>query len=388
MNTSPDRKSRWFLLAPLALAPVMWAVAGHTTTAPSPSKAAGAAEVALGASSPVPATPVQQKQSGALDAAKAEQARMAGLTASVAGGKNIPVNAWADIIEAECDPRVVTDEKLRAAIKGTGLPWRIREKISGIEMLLIPPGQFVMGMSVGDDSASSDERPSHEVILTKPFYLGRTEVTQEQWTRIMGWNESYFQDFNFEAIPAEDREQRIVELIEAGYTRQQAEEKLGPVLMKKVETATWPVETVEPDSIEVFLNKAALRLPTEAEWEFACRAGTTTSRYGDLDVIAWHSGNSEGRTHPVGAKLPNGFGLYDMIGNVWEWCSDWYGSDYYRNCELGATDPKGPGPGPFRLLRGGSWDHSGDKCRASFRLNHFMGDPRVTDFGFRVARTP
>ncbi|MBM4115894.1 MAG: hypothetical protein FJ252_08490, partial [Phycisphaerae bacterium] len=208
MNTSPDRKSRWFLLAPLALAPVMWAVAGHTTTAPSPSKPAGAAEVALGASSPVPATPVQQTQSGALDAAKAEQARMAGLIATVAGGKNIPVNTWADIIEAECDARVVTDEKLRAAIKGTGLPWRIREKISGIEMLLIPPGQFVMGMSVGDDGASSDERPSHEVILTKPFYLGRTEVTQEQWTRIMGWNESYFQHFNFEAIPAEDREQR------------------------------------------------------------------------------------------------------------------------------------------------------------------------------------
>jgi len=384
MKTSSNWKFRALLLASLALVPVMLALAGQTVTAPIAPKPVVPAQAAPSSSS----APAQQSQSAALDAAKAEQARLAGLIAAVSGGQGIPVNAWADIIEAECDARVVTDESLRAAIKGTGLPWRIREKITGIEMLLIPAGKFVMGMSVGDDGASSDERPSHEVILTKPFYLGRTEVTQEQWTRIMGWNESYFQDFNFEVIPAEDREQRILELIEAGYTRQQAEDKLGPVLMNKVETATWPVETVEPDSIEVFLNKAALRLPTEAEWEFACRGGTITSRYGDLDSIAWHAGNSAGRTHPVGAKLPNGFGLYDMIGNVWEWCSDWYGSDYYRNCELGATDPKGPGPGPFRVLRGGSWDHQGDKCRVSFRLNHFMGDPRVTDYGFRVARTP
>lgn len=384
MNTSPDQKSRWFLLALLTFAPVLWAVAGQTSTVPSPSKSVAAPQAAPAAA----AGAAQQSPSAALETAKAEQARMAGLIAAVSGGKNIPVTAWADILEADCDARVVTDDKARAAIQGTGLPWRVREKITGIEMLLIPPGQFVMGMSVGDDAASSDERPAHEVILTKPFYLGRTEVTQEQWTRIMGWNESYFQDFNFEAIPAEDREQRVLELIEAGYTRQQAEDKLGPVLMNKVETATWPVETVEPDTIEVFLSKAALRLPTEAEWEFACRAGTNTSRYGDLDLIAWHSGNAEGRTHPVGAKLPNGFGLYDMIGNVWEWCSDWYGSDYYKNCELGATDPRGPGPVPFRVLRGGSWDHQADKCRVSFRLNHFMGDPRVTDFGFRVARTP
>jgi len=243
-------------------------------------------------------------------------------------------------------------------------------------------------MSVGDQDANTDEKPSHEVILTKPYYLGQTEVTQQQWTRLMGTNQSYFQDVNFEVIPAQDRDAKIAELLEAGYTRQQAEQKLGAVIMENVVTATWPVETLTWDEVQSFMQKSGLRLPTEAEWEYACRAGSTGPLYGDLNQISWNTSNSLNRTHPVGSKLPNALGFYDMIGNVWEWTNDWYAADYYRSCENGATDPTGAAQNPFRTLRGGSWDFDSKNCRASFRLNYFQGDPRITDYGFRVARTP
>ncbi len=295
---------------------------------------------------------------------------------------------WADLVESAPDPLVVTDATMRSQIQATGLPWRVRDRVSGIEMLLVPAGKYTMGMSVGDADATSDERPSHEVILTRPFYLGRTEVTQEQWTRLMGSNQSYFQDINFQVIPQADRTAKIAELLEAGYTSQQAEAKLGVAIMEVVVTATWPVETLTWEEVQPFLAKCGLRLPSEAEWEYACRAGSAAPCHGALDQIAWHAGNSVGRTHPVGSKSPNGLGFYDMIGNVLEWTNDWYGADYYKSCENGATDPTGNARNPFRVLRGGSWDHDGKNCRASFRLNHFTGDPRITDYGFRVARTP
>ena len=296
--------------------------------------------------------------------------------------------AWAEVLEAAPNPKVVTDAGMRASIQATGLPWKVRDRVTGIEMLLVPSGKFVMGMSVGDEDANSDEKPSHEVILTKPFYLGQTEVTQEQWTRLMGTNQSYFQDINFEVIPAADRDEKIAELLEAGYTRQQAEQKLGAVIMENVVTATWPAETLTWEDVRSFMQKSGLRLPTEAEWEYACRAGSTGPLYGELNRISWNTSNSENRTHPVGSKLPNALGFYDMIGNVWEWTNDWYAADYYRACENGATDPTGAAQNPFRTLRGGSWDFDGKNCRASFRLNYFQGDPRITDYGFRVARTP
>ena len=296
--------------------------------------------------------------------------------------------AWAEVLEVAPNPKVVTDAGMRASIQATGFPWKVRDRVTGIEMLLVPSGKFVMGMSVGDQDANTDEKPSHEVILTKPYYLGQTEVTQQQWTRLMGTNQSYFQDVNFEAIPAEDRDAKIAELLEAGYTRQQAEQKLGAVIMETVVTATWPVETLTWEDVQSFMQKSGLRLPTEAEWEYACRAGSTGPLYGDLNQISWNTSNSLNRTHPVGSKLPNALGFYDMIGNVWEWTNDWYAADYYRACENGATDPTGAAQNPFRTLRGGSWDFDGKNCRASFRLNYFQGDPRITDYGFRVARTP
>lgn len=296
--------------------------------------------------------------------------------------------AWAETIEANCNPAVVADVVLRDAIKSTGLPWRVRDRATGIEMVLIPAGKFNMGMSIGDANANDDERPVHEVILTHPFYLGRTEVTQDQWTKLMGSNPSYFQDVNFQAMPDEDREAKLAAFIEAGYTRQEAQQKLGPDVMSDVVTSQWPVETVTFEDVQGFLRKTGLRLPSEGEWEFACRAGSRDPIYGQLDQIAWTTENSEDRTHSVGTKFPNALGLYDMIGNVWEWTNDWYAADYYRACENGATDPTGAAQNPFRVLRGGSWDHDAKNCRASFRLNHFTGDPRITDYGFRVARTP
>ena len=295
---------------------------------------------------------------------------------------------WAEVLAQAPDPLVVTDATLRTAIAGSGLPWQVRDRITGIEMLLVPAGSFVMGMSIGDANANADEKPAHEVILTKPFYLGTTEVTQEQWIRLMGSNQSYFQDINFQALPEADRTAKIAELMEAGYTKQQAEQNLGVEVMKTVVTSNWPVETVTFDDAQLYLAKAKLRLPSEAEWEYACRAGSRELRYGPLENIAWYSTNAEARTHAVAEKHSNALGFHDMIGNVWEWVNDWYGADYYRACENGATDPTGSAQNPFRVLRGGSWDQGENNCRASFRMNHYTGDPRITDYGFRVARTP
>lgn len=296
--------------------------------------------------------------------------------------------SWAQILERSPDSLVVTSKDMADRIKATGLPWRVRDNSTGIEMLLVPPGEFVMGMSVGDEEAMDDERPAHEVTITKPFYLGRTEVTQGQWIKIMGYNPSYFQEANYILPNASEHEAMVAELMQTGYTQQQANEKVGTEGVVEVPAASWPLETVTPADAEPFLRKCGLRLPTEAEWEYACRAGSRTVRPGELDEIAWFTENSEGRSHVVATKKANALGFYDMLGNVWEWCSDWYGSDYYSACEYGATDPKGPAQNDFRVARGGSWDHVAKNCRSSFRENHYMPDPRITDFGFRVARNP
>jgi len=150
-------------------------------------------------------------------------------------------------------------------------------------------------------NSEQDEKPAHSVTLTQPFYMGKYEVTQAQYLQIQGTNPSWFQGLTnpVDSVSWED----------ADAFRQQAS------------TAT----------------KEALRLPTEAEWEYACRAGTRSvyssgDQEADLDRVAWYDGNSKGSTHPVGEKAPNAFGLYDMHGNVWEWCSDWYAEDYYATC--------------------------------------------------------
>jgi formylglycine-generating enzyme required for sulfatase activity len=274
------------------------------------------------------------------------------------------VPAWATLIEAQPDPAVVTDPALRAAIAATGYAWRVRDTATQIEMLLIPPGTFQMGGSASHQfECLSRENPVHTVTLTNAFYMGRYPVTQAQLEATMGSNPSYFQSAS-EQVPA------------------------AQVPNRPVENVTW-------DIIQTFLSQTGMRLPTEAEWEYAYRAGTTTAFHGytgnlsgtndDTLVgnIAWYNANSNTQTRPVGGKLANGFGLQDMSGNVWEWVNDWYGE--YSGAPQ--TDPMGPASGSLRVVRGGSWGSDPNLLRASIR---YFNTPADADryVGFRVARAP
>jgi formylglycine-generating enzyme required for sulfatase activity len=201
------------------------------------------------------------------------------------------------------------------------------------------------------------EQPVHQVMLTNAFYLGRYEVTQGQWVATMGSNPSYFQG--------------------------------------QPDSASRPVERVSWNAIQGYLSATGFRLPTEAEWEYACRAGTQTPFYnGSTDdstvgTLAWLGaccgGNSGGRTHAVGGKLANALGFHDMLGNVWEWVNDWYGT-YTADAQ---SDPTGPASASYHLLRGGSWRYGSNVARSSFRYVDQPGNPG--DYfanGFRVARNP
>ena len=266
-------------------------------------------------------------------------------------------NAWYTILEQAPNATVVLDATVRANIVASGHPWHIRDNSSGIEMLLIPSGTFNMGE---EGSATS---LVHTVTLTKAFYLGKTEVTQAQWQAKIGNNPSYFSG-----------------------------------------NANNPVEQVSWDDIVGFNTVTRLRLPSEAEWEYACRGGTTTAFHSMpgypngtnddslLGNIAWYSnnngeyGSSTYGPKPVAGKAANAFGLYDMSGNVWEWCNDL--SDNYPAGN--ATDPTGPsvgGYGDYRVRRGGHFYAGSETCRSSLRNGR---DPGTRDFniGFRVARTP
>ena len=250
---------------------------------------------------------------------------------------------WATTLEFAPNPAVVTDVAFLARMIATGLPWRVRDNASNIEMLLVPPGVFTMGASPGDVEAQSDESPVHQVTLTGSFYMGKTEVTQGQWIAEMVSNPSTF---------------------------------IGD-LNRPVERVTW-------NMIQPFCAQNGLRLPTEAEWEYACRGGTLSSRYGPIyDICWWLWNNTPNGTKPVATKLPNALGLYDMIGNVWEWNQDWYG--VYTSASL--TNPTGPVAGSNRLLRGGCWTNLGERQRAS-RRSYWTPDTVSDHVGFRVARNP
>ena len=254
----------------------------------------------------------------------------------------IVVPTWATLLEAFPDPAVVTDANLRAAIMASGFAWRVRDNAANIEMLLVPGGTFMMGCSPGDAECGGSENPAHQVILTNAFYMGKTEVTQAQWQAKMGSNPSAF----------------------GGQPNN-------------------PVESVSWNTIQNFNSATGLRLPTEAEWEFACRAGTTTVRYGEVNAIAWYSGNAAGTTHAVETKLPNELGLYDTLGNVWEWCQDRYGP--YSSETV--TNPTGPTSGSDPLCRGGGWLDDYVYSRASGR-NTYSPSNSNYNIGFRVVRNP
>jgi formylglycine-generating enzyme required for sulfatase activity len=212
---------------------------------------------------------------------------------------------------------------------------RISDK-DGQPYVWIPPGQFSMGCSPGDGECGSKENPVHQVTITKGFWMGQTPVTQTAYQRVTGQNPSSFK---------------------------------GPYL---------PVENVTWIEAKQYCGKVGMRLPTEAEYEYAARAGSTASRYGDIDQIAWHKRNSGGKTHGVGDKLPNAWNLYDMLGNVWEWTADWYGG-YPAGAQ---SDPTGPASGNWRVLRGGSWNRDPRFVRASVRDRN-VPEFRNYDIGVR-----
>ncbi len=293
--------------------------------------------------------------------------------------------SWAEVLEQNPDPKVVTDADFLKRITETKLPWRVKDKATGIEMLLVPPGKFVMGMSPGDTEAQDDEKPAHEVTITKTFYLGRTEVTQEQWMKVMGENPSNVQ----KGSNAErDRARLIAKYIEEGLTKQEAQEKAGAE-SNKLLTASNPVEKVSWDDCQKFCAKTGMKLPTEAQWEYACRAGVRKPRYGELGQIAWYDKNSDSSTHPVAQKSPNALGFYDMIGNVDEWCQDWKQSDYYKSCSDGVVDPTGPAQSEYggRVLRGGCHVFNALGCRASSRGFYTAPGNQSFNIGCRFART-
>jgi formylglycine-generating enzyme required for sulfatase activity len=239
---------------------------------------------------------------------------------------------------------------------------------TGLEMIWCPPGKFLMGSSASEPDRQPFEpnETQHEVTLTQGFWIGKTEVTQAQWSAIMGTKPAYF--------PAK-------EIVRWKVWKWQI-----PVWRQDFLASRWqlPVEQVSWDDCQEFCKKAGLgfRLPTEAEWEYACRAGSTGpfAGTGVLNEMGWYGGNSGGKTHPVGRKKPNAWGLYDMHGNVWEWCQDYYGGDYPAGA---ATDPTGPVAGGHRAIRGGAWDVPSGDCRSARRgRNVLVGRRRI--LGFRV----
>src|SRR5271157_5038493 len=250
----------------------------------------------------------------------------------------------------------------------------------GLNYVWIPPGSFQMGCSPRDDVCDDNEKPSHQVTISRGFWFGQTEVTVGAYKRF------------------------------AGSTGRQMPPE--PNISGRLLTPRWgdgamPIVDVTWDDAKTYCNWAGGRLPTEAEWEYAARARSTAARYGDRDEIAWYADNS-GRErlesdriwkedqanyekrlnengngmHEVGQKRANKFGLHDVLGNVWEWVNDWYDQSYYQ--KISSIDPKGPLDGEYRVLRGGSWFYFIPKdVRVSFRLVNLPGVRGNGDLGFR-----
>jgi formylglycine-generating enzyme required for sulfatase activity len=276
------------------------------------------------------------------------------------------VPSWATLVEDLPDLAVVTDATMRAAITSSHLAWRVRDTATQMEMLLVPSGSFTMGCSQMQswppDGCSPWEEPRHTVTLTKPFYMGRYEVTQAQWQAKMGSNPSYFRN--------------------------------------SADSASRPVEQVSWNDVQNYLAESpwalGMRLPSEAEWEFACRAGTTSAFHNGSDnlntlsEIAWYTSNSDNRTHAVGGKSANALGLHDMSGNVLEFVNDWFGMSYYEVSP--ATNPLGPSFGDGPVARGGSFAYQptniGHWERCSSRAGASSPSYKQMNLGFRVVRNP
>ena len=241
--------------------------------------------------------------------------------------------------------------------KGDGTPKFQNQTITvggvSFKMIAVEGGTFLMGSPESDTEAYDDEKPQHEVTLSN-YYIGETEVTQELWEAVMGSNPSEFK---------------------------------GPKL---------PVEKVSWNDCQTFIGKLnektgkTFRLPTEAEWEYAASGGKKSKGYtysgsNTIGNVAWYYDNRGKTTHEVGTKQANELGIYDMTGNVMEWCQDWYGETYYEKSST--TDPQGPASGTSRVLRGGSWGSGAQSCRVAYRI-YFNPGGRFNDDGLRLVLAP
>jgi len=274
------------------------------------------------------------------------------------------------------EPEVQQPQNQRRAAPG---PVRENPKES-LKYVWIAPGTFEMGCSSGDSECGSVEKPPHQVTITKGYWLGRTEVTVGAYTR-------YAAATGRQMPPAPDF--------------------LGRQLNPGWGNQAMPIVNVTWDEARDYCTWARGRLPTEAEWEYAARGGSSEARYGSLDEVAWYTDNSgrqrldSGRTwkedrnyeqrlkdngngmHEVGRKLANGYGLHDVLGNVWEWVNDWYGVEYYQSSP--SQDPAGPTNGEFRVLRGGSWRSNPSGVRVSYRYMEYPS-VRYEHVGFRCVQ--
>jgi eukaryotic-like serine/threonine-protein kinase len=247
----------------------------------------------------------------------------------------------------------------------------ITTRTAPITLKLIPAGEFWMGSPDTDHEAQAKEKPRHAIRISRAFYLGITPVTQAQYAAVMGTNPSHF--YRWPEHPVE----QVSWFDAAAFCNELSrKEGLAPYY-------------VMPNWNRVMVGGGeGYRLPTEAEWEYACRAGTETRySFGDdaalLGEYAWYDPAPRGQTGPVGRKRPNAWGLHDMHGNVWEWCWDWYEEDYYRDSP--AVDPLGAAGADYRTFRGGSWLVEPRYLRSANRDRH-APEYRHSTVGFRVAR--
>jgi formylglycine-generating enzyme required for sulfatase activity len=266
---------------------------------------------------------------------------------------------------------------------------------SFIEMAYVPGGSFQMGDTTG--GGYSDELPVHTVTLTG-FYMGKYPVTQAQYQAVMGSNPSYFTT----AVAGESGTPGKLPVEQVSWydaivfcNRLSMAESLDPAysISGSTNPSDWgavPNGYDEAwDAVVIVSGANGYRLPTEAQWEYAAKGGNglpgnyTYSGSNNVGDVARYDSNSGSKTHEVGKKQPNGLGLYDMSGNVWEWCWDWYGSSYYSIGEQ--SDPVGPASGAYRVLRGGSWDRSAEDLRSAFR-SYNNPYSRGNIYGFRLLR--
>ena len=271
---------------------------------------------------------------------------------------------WVNLFEERGSEKLPRALRMRAGLHGATVvaaeprPGEERRNPDdGQTYVWILPGEFQMGCSPGDQECYENEKPAHKVRISRGFWLGQTPVMVGAYRR--------FAESTGIAMPA----QPVF-----------AERNLNP----KWKDSEQPMVMITWEEAKRYCEGWAKgRLPTEAEWEYAACVTTTEPRFGELDAIAWYAHNSDGRIHPVKQKQPNAWGLYDMLGNVWEWLADWYEEGYYGTLPSMATDPKGPPSGTQWVARGGAWGNNPRFLRVSYRGERTRLPQRLSGLSLR-----